>query len=135
MKAPELSEPREAGDDLFDVRALRMVPEVHKALRLVAELLRGDEAGAPVRDHRRVEGGLVELVLHEHPPIGWQRRVYLAHRVEVAIESRALILLARKIRSVGDPDRNRRRSQLLANLDAIDVVLDGLFANRRFGMG
>ncbi len=108
-----------------------MVAEVDERQRALAELARAVVARAPVVEHGRVERGLVELVLDEHPEAGGQRRVDRAQAVQVARECPAEVHLAREVPAVADPDRVRARAELHAQLQAVDVVLDRLPADRR----
>ena len=60
------------GDDLLDVRALRVMAEVDQHLRALAELEAGQQRGAPVGQVGRVERGLEELVLDQQLLLGGQ---------------------------------------------------------------
>ena len=103
-----------------------MMAEVDQAMGLRPQRLRRHEAGSPVGDHGRIERGLVKLVLEKHAPVVGQARVDLAHRFEIPVERAVEVRLAGKVRAVGDPDRQRLRAELLADLDAFDVVRDRL---------
>ena len=78
------------------------------------ELARAVVARAPVVEHGRVEGRLVELVLDEHAEAVGQRRVDRAQALEVALERAAEVDLAREVPAVADPDRVRARAELHA---------------------
>ena len=73
-------------------------------------------------------------MLDKNAPVVGQRGVNLAHAFEVAFQCAAEVLLAGKIPAVADPDRVGFRAQRFADLDAFDVVLDGLLAHRLVGM-
>ena len=60
------------GDDLLDVRALRVMAEVDQHLRALAELEAGQQRAAPVGEVGRVERGLEELVLDQQLLLGGQ---------------------------------------------------------------
>jgi hypothetical protein len=75
MEAAEFSEAGQARDDLLDIDVGRVVPQIDETERLGAQLLGSQNVGAPVRDDRRIEGGLIELVLDEQAPIVGQFRV------------------------------------------------------------
>ena len=66
-------------------------------------------------------------------PVG-QRRVDLAQAVEVALERLAGVDLPREVAAVADPHRVRAGPQLHAQLEALEVVLDGLAAHRGVGV-
>ncbi len=135
VKAAELAEAVQSGDDLFDVDVRRVVAEVDQALGLGAQLLRRQDARSPVRDHRRIEGGLEHLVFEQHAPVVRQGRVDLVCAVEVAVERGPEVLLAGEISAVADPDGQGGRPELAADLDAFDVVGDRLVAHRLVGRG
>src|SRR6266700_6033918 len=109
MEARELPEANEPGDDLLDVHVRRMMTEVDEAMGLGPEFLCGREARAPIRDHRRIEARLVELVLEEHAPVGGQCGDDLAHRVEIAVEGPGQARLTGNVRTIRYPDRQRLR--------------------------
>ncbi len=134
VEAGELAELDEARDDHLDVDVRRVVAEVHEAERLRPQLARAVIAHAPVVDDRRVEGRLVELVLDEEPPVRRQSRVDVAHALKVQLERATKVLLTGEVPAVADPDRVRLRADLPPQLDALDVVLDGLPAHVRFGV-
>src|SRR5215472_12927150 len=134
MEARELLETNEPSDDLLDIYVRRMMAKVDEAIGLGPEFLRDGEARAPIRDHSRIERRLVELVLEEYPPVSRERRDDLAHRVNIAVERLGQIRLAGKVRAVGDPDGQRFRTELAADLDAFDVVRDRLSAHTRISM-
>src|SRR5208282_2275731 len=114
VKAAKALKLDQARNDLLDVRGRRMMTQVHQALHVCAELRRANETGAPVRDHRRVQGRLVELVLNERTPSVGQGRDDHAHALEVALERLGHVELTRKIRAVADPDSERSRTEPLS---------------------
>ena len=69
---PNWIEPR---DDHLDVDVRRVVAEIDEREARSPKLPGAVVARAPVVQHRRVEGRLVELVLDEQPPAVGQRRV------------------------------------------------------------
>src|SRR5207237_3215593 len=105
--------------------------EVKEADRLRPHLARAVIAHTPVVDDRRVEGRLVELMLDEEPPVRGQSLVDVAHAVEVQLKHATKVLLTGEVSAVADPDRVSLRADLLPQLDALDVVLDGLPADGR----
>ena len=98
-------------DDLLDVGALGVVAEVDEHARALAELLAGEQRGAPVGQVGGVERGLEELVLDEQLLLGGQRGVDLAERVEQPPAARAQVVLAGVVRAVGEPQRLRGRPE------------------------
>jgi hypothetical protein len=58
-----------------------------------------------------------------------------AHRVEVALEGAGEVGLAGEVGAVGDPDGEGFGIKGLADLDAFEVVLDGLSPRGRVGVG
>ena len=100
MEARELARGDQARDDQLDVDVGRVVAEVDQALRLRAQGLRGQEAGAPVLDDGGVEGRLADLVLQHHAPAVRQRGVDLLRALQVAVEGAAEVLLAREVAAV-----------------------------------
>ena len=133
-KPASFPETHQPGDDLLDVDVGRVVAEIDQAERLGPEFLRRGEARAPVGNHRRIERRLVELVLDEHLPVGGQRGVDFAHRVDIAVERLGEVRLAGEIRAVGDPHRQRLRAEPLADLDTFEIVVDRGAAHRRVGV-
>ena len=102
--------------------------KVDQAFRLGTEFLRGEDRGAPIRNHGRIERRFKHLVLKQHPPIVRQSVVDFARGIEVAIEASGKILLPRKIGTVADPYRQVGRAELAADFDAFDVMFDRLTA-------
>ena len=135
MKAPELAEAVQARHDLLDIDIGGVVAEIDQALSFGAELLRRQDRGAPVLQHGTVERGLVEFVLQQHAPVSRQCRIDTRGRLEIAIERARQILLTGKVAAIADPDRDRFGAELLADADALDVVLDGLLPRGGIGAG
>src|SRR5207253_1028045 len=108
--------------------------QIDQAERLRSQLARAVIARAPVVDYGRIKSRLIKLMLDKNAPVVGQRDVNLAHALEVAFERMAEVLLAGKIPAVTDPDRVGLRTERFADLNAFDIVLDGLLAHRRFGM-
>ena len=65
VKAAEPALGGEDRDDLLDVGALRVVPEVDQHPGAVAELVADEQRRSPVCKVGRVEGGLKQLVLDQ----------------------------------------------------------------------
>src|SRR5580658_2687009 len=126
MKAAKALKLNQARNDLLDVGRGRVMTEVYQALHIRAELSSADEAGAPVRNHRRVKRRLVEFVLDEQAPSVGNRRDYHAHALEIALERLVHVELTGKVRAVANPHSQCSRTELLADLDALDVVRDRL---------
>ncbi len=135
MEAGELAGADQPRDDLLDVDVRRMVAEVDQAEGLRAERLGGHQARPPVRNHRRIEGRLVELVFEEHPPVGRQARGRSRSATRDTSRNAVQVRLAGEVGAVGDPHRQRLRPELLADLDAFEVVRDRLVARRLLAMG
>ncbi len=127
----ELDQPRH---DHLDVDGRRMVAEIDQAEGLRAEAGGGEIARAPVLDDGGVEGGLVDLVLDEQPPIRRQAGIDRARGIQVALEAGGEMLLAGEVGAIADPDRERLRAQRPADLDAFQIVLDRLAAGRGIGV-
>jgi hypothetical protein len=109
----------------------RVVPQVDERERARPQLAGAVVARAPVVEHGRVEGRLEELVLDEQPEVVGQRRVDRAQALEIALERAPEVDLAREVAAVADPDRVRARAELHAELEAVEVVLDGLASHGR----
>src|SRR5882672_1423804 len=73
-------------------------------------------------------------MLDKNAPFVGQRGVNLAHASEVAFECATKVLLAREIPAVADPNRMGCRAQRFADLNAFEVVFDGLPAHSFVGM-
>ena len=71
----------------------------------------------------------------EHRPIGGQGGVNVLHGGKVILEHAREALLAGEVGAVADPDRDGLAPELLADLDAADVVGHGLGACRGTGIG
>ncbi len=134
MEAGQLSELDQAGDDHLDVDVGCVVPQVDQGEGPLPELADAVVARAPVVDHRRVEGRLVELVLDEEAPARRQGGIDLAHAVEVALQGLAQVELSGEVSAVADPDRVGARAQLHPQLQAVEVVLHRLAPNGRVGV-
>ena len=104
--------------------------QIDETLGLGPQFLGDEYAGSPIRNHRRVERGLVELVLDEHAPIGGNCRINGARALQIAVQGVAELLLAGKICAIADPHGQRLRTQGLAELYAFDIVLHSLGAHR-----
>ena len=112
-----------------------MVAEVDQATGLWSERLSCHQARAPIRDDRRIERRLIELVFEKHPPAVGQPRVDFAQKVEVRAEDAIEVRLPGEIGAVGDPDGQRLRPELLADLDALEIVRDRLVAHSPVAVG
>ena len=108
--------------------------EVHEREGPLPELADAVVARAPVVQHRRIESRLVELVLDEQPQALGQGVVDLSQALQVALEGLARVHLPREVAAVPDPDRVRAGSQLHAQLEAFEVVLDRLAPDRGVGV-
>src|SRR5882672_11728690 len=93
---------------------------------LRAQFTRAVVAGAPIVNHRRVEGWFVELVLDEESPIVGQRLVNLTHAFQIPGQGAPKMLLPGKVSAVTDPNCDRFRAQRPADLNAFNIVGDGL---------
>ena len=125
---------QEERDDLLDVRPLRMVPRVDQDLSLRAEAAADERCGAPIGKVRAVEAGLEELVLDQEPHIRRKQRVELLERCGQAPVPVAKVVLPGIVRPVGEPEADRRRAELLGDLDALSAVGERLRANALVGM-
>src|SRR5581483_602151 len=134
MKAGEFTELNEPRDDHLDVYVRRMMAEINQAEGLGAKLTRTVITCAPVVDYRRIESRFIKLMLDEHAPVVRQRRVNLAHTFEIAFQRVAKVLLPGKVPPIANPNGMSFRTDCLSNLNAFDVVLDGLLANCFIGM-
>ena len=108
--------------------------EVDQAAAARTELLGAPRTDAPVVVDRRVESWLVQLVFEEHLPVVRQLPEHLAQAPEVPVERSPKVLLAGVVSAVTDPHGQRLGAELLADLDALAVVLDGLLAHRWVGV-
>src|SRR5688572_23935171 len=134
MKAAELTELDEPRDDHLHVGVRGMVPEVDERKCTIAELARAVITRAPVIQHRRVKGRLVELVLDEQAPAVRQGAINRSHAVEIAIQRPAKMELAGEIPAIADPHSVRLRPERSANLETFEVVLDRLPPHGRVGV-
>src|SRR3954468_6416220 len=134
VKAAEPALLRKQRDDLLDVGPLRVVAEVDEHARAVAELLAHEQRRAPVGEVGRVERGLEELVLDEQLLLLGQRGVDLAQRLDEPASARREVVLAGVVRAVGEPQRLRRRPELLRDPHALEQVVDRLAADRLVGV-
>jgi hypothetical protein len=105
------------------------IAEVDEAPGALTGVLGEQQRRSPIGVHGRVERRLVGLVLGEHPPSRRQRVVDLAQTCADALELAAEVSLPGMVGAVGEPHRERRRAQLLTELDAVEVVLDGALAH------
>ncbi len=74
-------------------------------------------------------------MLDEQLPVVGQAGVNLAQALQVARQRRAEVLLTGEIAAVANPDGNGLRTELFADFNALQVVLDGLSTHRRVGVG
>ncbi len=128
VEATEPADHRQPADDLLDVRVREVVAEVDETRRPLPRVLGEQQRRPPVGVDRRVERRLVGLVLGEHPPAVGQGVVDLPQAVGDPLELPAEVGLPGMVHPVGEPHRQSCRSELLAELDAVDVVLDGPLA-------
>ena len=110
----------EQRDDLLDVHALGVVAEVDQHARAVAELLAGQQRGAPVGEVGGVERRLEELVLDQQLLVVGQLRVDLRERVVQPRAARAEVVLARVVGAVGEPQRLRGRAERGRDPEALE---------------
>src|SRR5437660_6869682 len=134
MKASQFAELNQPRDDHLDVHVGRVVAQINEADRFRPKLAGAVIARPPIVDYRRIERRLIKLMLDKNPPIVGQRSVNLTHAFEIALERAAEVLLAGKIPAVADPDRVGFRAQRFPDLNAFEVVFDGLLAHQVFGM-
>ena len=111
-------------------------PVSRQTIRLRPERRHLDVAGAPVRDVGVVERRLEELVL-EHQPLVVADAARRSPRATSARRScrAADVVLARVVGAVGQPDLEVARAGLGHDLDAAQVVVDRLLADRRVDVG
>ena len=95
-------------------------PVSTSTLALLAEAEAVHERRAPVGHVHRVEAGLEELVLEQHPHAVGQRRVDLAKRLGQAVLARRDVVLAGVVGAVGEPQAEARRAGRLRDLDALE---------------
>jgi hypothetical protein len=107
MEAAELACVNKARDNHLDVHIRRVVTEIDETFRFVTQLLRRQKRGAPILNHRGVEGRLIDFVFRKNRPFLRQTFVNLLHRGQVTLELAAHMGLSRKIRAVPDPYRQR----------------------------
>jgi hypothetical protein len=134
VKAAEQPLGEEQGDDLLDIRALRVVAGVDEHLCLGPEAAAHQSGRPPVRKVGRVEAGLEELVLDEQSHSRRQRRVQLFEAFEQAQVSAPKVVLSRVVRAVREPEADDRRTDLGGDADALTAVLERLCANTRVGV-
>src|SRR5438093_1614298 len=134
MESAKFAELNQTSDDHLDVDVRRVMPEINETECSWPEFARAVIARPPVIDHRRVESRLIELVLEKDTPVVGYCFIDRAHTLDVAIEGPPEIQLSGKIPAVGNPHGVRFRAQRLPNLDALDVVFDGLAAYGRVRM-
>ena len=125
----------QAGHDLLDVGVGGVMAEVDQTFRLRPKALGGNQAGTPVGDHGGIERRFIHLVFDVKRPVRRQALVDRGHRVEIFFEHAPDVLLTGEVGAVADPDSQGGGAQLFADLDAFEVMLDGLLAGRRACMG
>ena len=103
MEACQFLGANETGHDLFDIGIGGVMAQVHKAFCLGTQLRGCHEIAAPIGNHRRIEGRLVEFVFEENQPVLWQLVVNCRERAHVVIESGIEIGLTGEICAVGNP--------------------------------
>src|SRR4029450_4039622 len=81
-----------------------------------------------------IERGLVLLVFQEQPPRVRHGPVDFSETVQISIEGTARVHLAGKIASVSYPDRERVGTERFPDLDALEIVVDGLTPDIRVNM-
>src|SRR5215210_1908489 len=89
--------------DVLYVYLLGVVPEVYQDFGPLTEPLTDGEGGAPVGQVGVVEGGLVGLVLEEHPHVLGHGSVDLAQRLDHPVATFRKGVLAGVVRAVGEP--------------------------------
>jgi len=103
MKAGQLVELDQPRNNHLYVNGRSMMAKVNEAFCLLAQLTCTDVIGTPVLHHSRIKSRLVELVFDEYFPVLRQRRIYLAHAVQVTFETGREVLLPRKICAISNP--------------------------------
>src|SRR3546814_7887972 len=93
-----------------------------------------DVGGSPVGNVGVVERRLEELVLEHEALVARQPRVDLAERRVQAILAGAHVVLPGIVRPLGEPDLQVSRPGLAHDVDALEVVVDGLAADRVVGV-
>ena len=134
VEGPELSLAQQDRDDELDVHARRVVPGVDDHLGCRAELEGVRVRGAPVRHIGRVEGGLEQLVLQDHPLVRPETLVHRGERLGQAVLTRGHIVLAGVVGAVGEPELERGGAGGVHHVDALEQVAEGLAAYRRVGV-
>ena len=86
--------------------------------------------GAPVRNVGVVERRLEELVLEHEPLLAGQAGVDLLQRLLQAVLAAAQVGLAGVVRALGEPDLEVARAGGVHDVDALEVVVDRLAADR-----
>src|SRR5689334_22116160 len=100
--------------------------KVNQAEGLWTQLARTVVTRSPIVDDGRIKRGLVKLVLDKYTPVVGERGVNLAHTFEIVFQRAPKILLTGKVSTVADPNGVRLRAERSSNLNALDVVRDGL---------
>ena len=134
MKTGEFAELNQPRHDHLDVHVRRMVAQIDQAESLRAKFPSAVITRAPIVNDGGIERRLVELVFDEQSPVVRERGVDVPYAIEVAFEHPPKMLLAGKVSAVSNPHRVGFRTELLANLNALDVVCDCLFADCFLGM-
>jgi hypothetical protein len=103
--------------------------------RAVTERSNLHVVGSPVGNLHLIERRLEEFVLEHESLVLADPLVNLRERVSEAVLTSAHVVLARVVGSVGEPDLQVARSCLVHDIDAIEVVVNGILADLRVGVG
>src|SRR5712664_1755972 len=134
METGKFAELNQPGHDHLDIDVRRVMAQVHQAECFGSQLTRTIVARPPIVDYCRIKRRLVKLVLDKDKPVVRQSVVNLAHALKVALERAPEVLLAWIIPTVTDPNCMCFGAECSSDLDAFEVVLDGLPAHRFIGM-
>ena len=88
----------------------------------------------PVGNIRVIEGGLEELVFENEPLVLADAFVDPAQGIGQPVLPRADVVLSRIVGAVGEPDLQIARPGLVHDVDAREVVIDGLLSDARIRM-
>ena len=135
VERAELAEPGELGDDELDVGARRVVAGVEADDGTLTEGGAVHVRRAPVRDVGVVERRLEELVLQHQPLVPADLGVDLGEALGQPLLAGQDVGLAGVVGAVREPDLQVARAGRVHHLDAVEVVLHGLLADRRVGVG
>ena len=120
--------------NLFDILSLVMVPRIHQHLRLWPGVARENQRHAPIAQVRVVEIRLERLVFHQHPLLGGKVRMRLLQPLGKPLLTVANGSCPRIARTIREPERDVLAARLLADLDALQNMVQRGLANFRVGI-